>query len=172
MLVQPFAPPKLVTEFRTGRWVAIWEVNTADNQSTDIRFDVTRVCIVGVARKDPRSFDQLLPFREDCNAIPAFLPVPNSVIPGPVYICCGEAVLRCLELLKANDVRRGFREPLQQRWKSRVDAVDIECGNSHRAKATPQGDVTLGDAQLREGSACTAAADVGNDAQLEHIHGR
>ena len=115
MLLQAFEPPELVIEFRAGCWIAIREVQTPDDQSADVRFDVTGVRIIRVARKDPRSFDRFVSFRENRHTVPTFLAVPDSVISGRVYLRRGEALFWCLELLKTNDVRRRFREPLQQR---------------------------------------------------------
>lgn len=69
--------------------------------------------------------------REDGDAVPAFLAVPDRAVTGLFQLGMRKFFVRRLQFLKADHVRRGQVEPAQQDRQPAVDAVDVEGANLH-----------------------------------------
>src|SRR4051794_12073183 len=114
VLRQPVKPAQLVVEFETGRGIAVRQVETSDNYAVDRRLDIPAVRVVELAGQTPADLYRLGAARQDRNAVPAFLPVPNRAVTGTLDRGFRELLIRRLEFLKADDVRCGLFQPFQQ----------------------------------------------------------
>ncbi len=111
MFHQAFQPAELVIEFWTWRWIAVGKIKTADHHVTDQRFDVAAVCVVWIAGQGPTFLYWILTARENGDAIPALLAVPNGPITRLANRGFWEFVLWRLQFLKARDIWFVFGEP-------------------------------------------------------------
>src|SRR5215207_6348424 len=75
------------------------------------RFDVAALRIVGFAWKLAAGLGWLGSSGEDSNAVPARLAQPNGAVAGLPYRAVRELLLLRLQLLQADHVRCGLREP-------------------------------------------------------------
>src|SRR3954454_19907273 len=64
-------------------------------------------------------------------AIPTLLALPNRAVAGVTKGRRREPLLRRLQLLQADDVRRGLGESAQEHRQTAVDAVDVEGSDLH-----------------------------------------
>ena len=128
---QPLEPAQLVVELRPGRRIAVGQIEAADQHAVHRRLDVAAVRVVGVARQAAPGLDRLGAAREDGDAVPALLAVPDRAVAGLADRGFREPLVRGLQLLQADDVRLGLRQPAQQHRQAAVDAVDVEGGDPH-----------------------------------------
>ena len=57
---QPLEPAQLEVEFLAAKWIAVGQVETADQKAVDRRLDVSAVEVVVIARqRAPRLYDAL-----------------------------------------------------------------------------------------------------------------
>ena len=75
-------PAQFEIEFRPGSWIAVRQIQTAYQQAGDGGLDIAAVHVVGIAGEAASGFDRSLAAREDGDAIPAFLTVPDGAITG------------------------------------------------------------------------------------------
>ncbi len=68
---------------------------------------------------------------EDCDAIPTLLAVPDRAVAGVTKGRSREPLLRRLQFLQADDVRRGLGEPAHEHRQTAIDAVDVEGSDLH-----------------------------------------
>jgi hypothetical protein len=130
---EPVKPSQLEIELRTGRRIAIRQVKAADQQAIDSRLDVAAVGIVRIAGQPAPGFDGIGSARQDRDAVPAFLPMPNRAVAGVADRAFWELVLRRLQFLQADDVGRSLIEPAQKYGEPAVDPIDIEGRDLHGA---------------------------------------
>jgi len=95
---------ELVREARSGLRIAVRQVHRRDDGATDLRFDVPRLAVVGIARQAAANFAQRRPFGEDGHAMMRALPVPDCTVARVGKRGRRKFRVVCLELLKANDV--------------------------------------------------------------------
>ena len=129
---QPFEPAQLVIEFRARRRIAVRQIEASDDQAADRRFDVAAVRVVGIARQAAAGLHRLGAAGEDRHAVPALLPVPDRAIAGGAERGGRKFLIGRLQLLQADDVRRGLLQPAQQVGEPPVDAVDVVGRDPHR----------------------------------------
>ena len=108
MIHQPLEPAQLVIELGTGRRVAVRQIEAADNDPVDRRFDVAAVRIVRIAGQAAAGFHRLGAACEDRDAVPALLPVPDRAIARGADRGRGKFLIGRLQFLQADDVRRGL----------------------------------------------------------------
>src|SRR5512132_1237211 len=101
-------PAQLVVEFRARRGVAVWQVETAYQDPMHGRLDVAAVTVVGIFGETTAGFLRLYPAREDGDAVPALLAMPNRAIVRVPDRSFRKLLLRSFQLLQADHVGRGF----------------------------------------------------------------
>jgi hypothetical protein len=111
---EPLKPAKLVVELRTGRGIAVGQVEATDDGIIDQCLDVAAVGVLGVLGKRAPDLDRLGTSGENCDTVPALLPMPDRAAAGTADCVNREPLLGCFELLKADDVRRGLSEPVEE----------------------------------------------------------
>ncbi|SPA54885.1 protein of unknown function [Cupriavidus taiwanensis] len=131
---QPFEPGELVVELRPRLRVAVRQVKAADQHACDRRLEVAAVAVVGVAGQAAAHFDRLRAARQDGDAVPGLLAVPDRAIAGVADLARRKALVGGLQFLQAYDVRRFAREPVAQRPHPAADAVDVESGDLQRGR--------------------------------------
>ena len=87
--------------------------------------------VVGIARQAAAGLHRLGAAGEDRHAVPALLPVPDRAVTGGAERGGRKFVIGRLQLLQADDVRRGLLQPPQQVGKPPVDAVDVVGRDPH-----------------------------------------
>jgi hypothetical protein len=111
---QPLEPVQLVIEFRAGSRIAVGQIEASDKEATDRRFNIAAVGIVPIAGQTAAGLDRRGAPREDRDAVPAFLPMPDRVIAGRVEHRRREFLVGRFQFLQAHDIRLRFRQPTQQ----------------------------------------------------------
>ena len=92
---------------------------------------VTTLNIFFISGEYMAYFHRWLIFAKYCNAIPAFLAMPDWVIAKFANGRLREFLLWRLQLLQASHVGCCRIQPAQQHWQAAIDAVDIEGCDSH-----------------------------------------
>ena len=77
MFRQAIEPTEFVVELGPRRRIAIGEINAADDDVIDPRLDVAAVRVFGIAGQAATTLDRFPTAREDRDAIPAFLAMPD-----------------------------------------------------------------------------------------------
>jgi hypothetical protein len=95
------------------------------------RLDIARLAVLRVARQTAMGLDRLAAAREDGDAVPALLAVPDRAIAGLLDRGRGKAVFGRLQFLEAGDVGPCLGQPVEQQRQAAVDAVDVEGGDLH-----------------------------------------
>ena len=131
---QALEPAQLVVELRAGRRVAVRQVEAADQHPVHRRLDVAAVGVVGIAGEAAAGLVRLGAARQDGDAVPALLALPDRAIAGGPDRRFRELLGRRLQLLQADHVGRRFLQPAQQHRQPAVDAVDVEGGDLHRPR--------------------------------------
>ena len=72
------------------------------------------------------TLDRIGAAREDCDTIPALLPMPDHAVAGFANSGFRKFLLRRLQLLQARNIRPGFCQPADERRQASTDAVDVE----------------------------------------------
>src|SRR5215218_5888209 len=119
-------PSELVVELRPGCRIAVRQIEAADDDAGNCRLDIAALRVLGVARQPTPGLGRIGAPGEDCDAIPTLLAVPDRAVAGVTKGRRREPLLRRLQLLQADDVRRGLGEPAQEHRQTAVDAVDVE----------------------------------------------
>ena len=114
MFRQAFQPPQFVVELRAGRWIAVGQIEASYAYAIDTRLNIAAVYVSWIAGQAATMLDRIGATREDCDTIPALLPMPDRTIAGFANSGFRKLLLRRLQLLKARSVRFGFGEPAQQ----------------------------------------------------------
>lgn len=107
------------------------KIEAADQRALHRRLDIAALRVVGVARQGTPSLDRVDALGENCDPVPAPLPMPHGSVPGGLNGRCRELVVASLELLEADHIRLGCLEPPQQDGKPAGDAIDVEGGDLH-----------------------------------------
>src|SRR5580704_375334 len=128
---QAIEPTEFVIELGPRRRIAVGEIKAADDDAIDPRLDVAAVRVLGIARQAATTLDRFATARENRNAIPAFLAMPDWRVAGFADRRFREFILRCLQFLKAGDIRFEFRQPTQECRQPSTDAVDVEGCDLH-----------------------------------------
>jgi hypothetical protein len=131
MHLETLKPAQLVIEFRSGRRISVRQVEAANDKVVDGSLDVAAMDIVIIPRKDATSLSRFFAAREDGDAIPAFLAVPDHAMAGFPNWLDWESLLRCLQFLQTNDVRLRFSKPAQENREPAIHAVHIEGRQPH-----------------------------------------
>src|SRR5215212_9373927 len=124
-------PSELVVELRPGRRIAVRQIEAADDDAANCRLDITALRVLEVARQATPGLGRVGPAREDCDAIPTLLAVPDRAVARVTKRRNREPLLRGLQFLQADDVWRGLGEPAQEYRQAPVDAVDVEGSDLH-----------------------------------------
>jgi len=132
VLVEPLEPGKLVVELRAGLGIAVRQVQAADDDSIDGRFDIAAVRLIRVVWQAPARLNGLPALLQDGDPIVGTLTVPDGAVSRAANRELGKGFVGCLELLQADDIGRFPRQPVEKRRQASVDAVDVESGNLHR----------------------------------------
>ena len=111
---EPLQPPELVVELGAGRRVAIRQVQATHQHAVDGRLEKAALIVSGVSRKTAPRLDRLPAARQDCDAIPGLLAMPDRAIAGLLNFLLREAHVRRFQLLQADDVGLRFLHPAQQ----------------------------------------------------------
>src|SRR4029077_12294491 len=114
MTRQPLEPAQLVVESRTRRRVAIGQIQAADDDLTDLRFDVAAVGILGITGEHAADLTGLTATGEYRIPVPAFLAVPDHSISGRSDGQLRAPLLRCFQFLETDDIGGSFIEPAQE----------------------------------------------------------
>ncbi len=114
VLDQALEPRELVVEFRTRLGVAIRKVEARHAQAVHLRLEVAALLVRGVARKAAADLDRVGATREDGDAVPGPLPVPERTVARALELRGGKRRIDPLELLQAGDVGRLALEPNQK----------------------------------------------------------
>src|SRR6266568_3112897 len=130
--MQPLEPGKLVIKFRTRLRIAVRQIDAADENPLDRRFNVARLHVVIVPRQCCPRDDRRTIARQDRDSVPGFLTAPYRIIACTLDRRGGEILVGTLQFLQADDVRSGGLEPMQQVWKALVDIVYVEGRDFHR----------------------------------------
>src|SRR5207245_9075670 len=136
-------PAPLVVDLRARCGLAVGQVEAGDVDAVDLRLEVAAVSIVRIAGTRAADFGRLRIAGQDRDPVPALLTAPDRSVPGVPDRAVGKALLRRLQLLQANDLGRGLREPAQKTRQTCADAVDVVGDDPHLA-LTPRGGVTAG----------------------------
>ena len=135
---QSLEPAQLVVELRARCGIAVGQIEAGDVDAVDLRLDVAAVGIVRIAGKRAADLGRLRIAGQDRDPVPALLTAPDRSVPGVPDRAVGKALLRRLQLLQANDLGRGLREPAQKTRQTCADAVDVVGDDPHLA-LTPRG---------------------------------
>ena len=106
---QALKPCQLVIEFRSRLRIPIGEVDGSDQDSLNRRFNVASLMIFKISRQTCACHYRDVVSRENGDAVPGALPLPDCFVPESSKGIYGKGLLLCLELLEANHVRRSFR---------------------------------------------------------------
>ncbi len=126
MFGQAREPAEFVIELRAGRWIAVGKVKAANQHAIDGRLEVATVCVVWIAGKAPTTLAGIQTARENGDAIPALLAVPDRAVARLADRGLWKFLLGRLQFLKAHDIGLGFDEPAQEHREATIDAVDVE----------------------------------------------
>ncbi len=80
MSCEPLEPFQLVSEFRARRWVAIWQVEAADQDTIHRCLDIAAMAVVRVAGQAAPCLDRIAVAGENGDTVPGFLPVPDGAV--------------------------------------------------------------------------------------------
>jgi hypothetical protein len=137
---QPLHPFELVVELRSRLRIAVGRVEAADQHAADRSLDIAALHILGIAGEPPPGLDRLAAAREDGDAVPARLAVPDRAVARFLDRAVREPLFRRLQLLQAHRVGRRFGQPVEQHRQPPVDPVHVEGRDPHgRSMLGPAG---------------------------------
>lgn len=125
MRLQAFEPAQLIVKFRSRCGVAIRHIETANERALDGCLDVAALAIVRIARQAASGFYRVAATSQDCNAVPAFLAMPNGAISHSLQRRTREFVIRRLQFLQAHDIGVCRAEPALEHRQTAIDAIHI-----------------------------------------------
>ncbi|KUL97370.1 hypothetical protein DK26_01515 [Bosea sp. WAO] len=114
MRMKSLEPGELIVELWPWLGISIRQIDAADKNAPDRSFNVAALAVGLVARQLGLREYGICSAREDGNAVPSLLAPPDNAIATRAKLGFGERTIRALELLKADNVRLGSREPIQQ----------------------------------------------------------
>jgi hypothetical protein len=88
--------------------------------------EVAALVVGGIARQSAPPFYGLRALREDGDAVPRALAMPDRAVARSANVAARKSRVERLELLEAGDIRRLFLEPEEQVRQAPADAVDVE----------------------------------------------
>src|SRR5258708_5115790 len=130
-------PGQLIVEFRSRLWISVGEVNGSDQDSLNSRFDVASLVISRISRQACAGQHGSVVSRENCDAVPGTLPLPDCFVAESPKGIHGKGSLLSLELLETHHVRFSFGQPSQKVVEPLIDVVDVEGGDFHQAPFCP-----------------------------------
>src|SRR5690606_19764986 len=105
MDLKPFKPTKFIIKLRTGSGIPIGEIKTANQDIINYGLNIPALNIFRViARKGASDFCYFRTLRKNCNAVPAFLSMPYSLISRFTDSLLGEFFLRSFQFLQADNI--------------------------------------------------------------------
>jgi hypothetical protein len=141
-----------VVELRARRGIAVRQVKTSNIDVADGSLNISAVEILGVPGEAASGLDRIGVQREDRDAVPRFLSVPDRAISGLANSTDWEILLGRLQFLTANDIRLRFPEPSQEHRQSAINPVHVIGRNLHGSMARAFDTVgTRGDLGRRSG---------------------
>jgi hypothetical protein len=93
------------------------------------------VGVLGVLGERAPDLDGFDTARQDGDAVPALLPMPDRAITRTTDRVDREPFLGCLELLKTGDIGSGFSKPVEEHTEPRVDPVHIVGRDPYHCRA-------------------------------------
>ncbi len=133
MRQQRFEPGDLIIELGARHRIAVGQVDRSDPHAADIRLQITAMAGIGIVGKAALGLRYLHPLGQDGDAVPALLPMPDRIVAERPDLQLGEALVRGLEFLQADDVGLALLEPFEQARQPRADAVDVVGRDLHGA---------------------------------------
>ena len=85
-----------------------------ENCAVDRRLDVAAMGVGRIARQPPANFHRLGVPRQDRDAVPTLLTMPDRTVAGGSDGGIGKSLVGRLQLLKTDNIRRGLFEPCEQ----------------------------------------------------------
>ena len=131
MLMQSLEPTQLVVELGAGRGIAVRQVQTADDQVIDTRFQVSAVQVLWIPRQPAMGLHRIATLGQDCDAVIGLLAVPNHTVAGIADRLFGKLFRRCFQLLQADNIRHGERQPPQQNRQAAIYPINVVGSDSH-----------------------------------------
>src|SRR5690606_7335060 len=128
---EPLEPCELVVELRPGLRIAVRQIQRRDDEPLRPRLDVAAVRVVRIARDASPALDGLLALREDRDAVPRALAVPDRAVAEGLDRLDRKRLVRRFQLLEAGDVGRFLLEPLEETGQPGAYAVDVERCDLH-----------------------------------------
>src|SRR5208283_2949856 len=122
---QALEPTELVVELGPRRGIAVGQIKAADDDAVDTRLDVAAVRVLGIAGQAATTLDRFAAAREDRDAIPAFLAMPDWRVAGFADRRFRKFILGRLQFLQARDIWFEFVKPPQERRQASADAVEV-----------------------------------------------
>src|ERR1039458_7761083 len=100
MFRKPLEPTEFVIELRTGRRGAVGKIQAANQNVADLRLNIAAVDVVRIAREPATTFNGIETARNNGDAVPALLAMPNRTIARLANSCFWKFLLWCLQFLK------------------------------------------------------------------------
>ncbi|ESY86451.1 hypothetical protein X741_33120 [Mesorhizobium sp. LNHC229A00] len=134
---QAVEPTQLVVKLGTRGRISVWQIETTDDESADLRLDIAAMAVIRVAGKPASTLDGARSASEDSDAVVGFLAVPDCTIPSVADRLGRKLLVRGFEFLKTNDVITRGLEPREEDRQATIDTVHIEGGDAdHRLRAS------------------------------------
>src|SRR5271163_5046877 len=131
MFRQALNPSEFVIELGAGRRIAVGKIEAADEDAVDLGLEVAALYVVRVAGQASTSLQRILTARENGDAVPALLAVPDHAVAGLADSGFRKLLLRRLQFLETRDIGPGFGEPAQKHRQPAIDAIDVEGCDLH-----------------------------------------
>src|SRR3546814_2523785 len=113
-MFQAFIAAQCIIKVWSGNGVPVGQVQAADSNAVYPGFEVTAMEVFRVSGQSPVGFFSGSPAGQDGHAVPAFLPVPDSVISRLADGFFRKFFLRCFQFLQAGNVRLCFLKPAKR----------------------------------------------------------
>src|SRR5271156_1064795 len=81
--------------------------------------------VLWIAGQGATTLDRIGATREDCDPIPALLPMPDHAIAGFANRGFRKSLLRRFQLLQARNIRFGFCQPADECRYASTDTIDV-----------------------------------------------
>src|ERR1700743_2158091 len=131
MRQQAVQPSQFVLELWTRRRMSVGKIKATVPDAVDRGLDVAAVAVIRVSGQCPANFFGLRVPCENGDAIPAFLSVPDDTISGVADCSLRKLLLRRLQFLQADHIRRRLGQPAHQTGYACIDAIDVVSDDTH-----------------------------------------
>ena len=143
--------PKGVAD--TRRRIAIGKIETADHEAVRLGFDIAAVVVVGIAGQAKADEFRTFAARENGNAIPAFLAMPDRVVAALADCSDRKPVIGRLEFLQAHNIGLFVGKPAKQVGQAAVNTVDIVGGDFQSSKSVGDDETSTARQRIGHGRA-------------------